>query len=127
MTAGDGAGINRSDNTNWVQYTFITNLGASTVNVQMDNPVALPAWLTLSVTAANPAGVGAVQGARAVPEHSPPDWPLLHSSREFGSCYTGTTPSVDGCQLTYTASVADITLATADTFGPYTVLYTVTP
>lgn len=127
ITAGDGAGINRTNNTNWVQYTFITNIGASTVNVQMDNPEALPAWLTLSVTAANPAGAGAgtrgTGGTRALT----PGMAAASLITGIGSCYTGTAMGVDGCQLTYTASVANITLASADTFGPYTVLYTVTP
>ncbi len=128
VTAGSST-INATNNTNWVQYTFITTAGASTVNVALGAGTAIPAWLTLTVTAANPAaGGGGVKGTGST-QTLTPGMAAAALITGIGSCYTGATASTDGSQLTYSLAVvpAQIGTAAALNLGSYNVTYTVTP
>jgi len=128
VTAGDSV-ITASHNTNWIQYTFVTVAGASTVNVAMSAGVAIPVWLTLTVTAANPAAGGAGVKGSGSTQNLVPGAAAVGLITGIGSCYTGSTASVNGSQLTYTLTIIPASIGSAVPInqGPYTVTYTVTP
>jgi hypothetical protein len=128
VTAGSST-ITTTNNVNWIQYTFITVAGASTVNVALGAGTAFQAWMQLQVTAAAPAaGGGGTKGSGSTVTLTPA-MAATALITGIGSCYTGSTASTDGSQLTYTLGIvpAQIGSAVATNFGGYTVTYTVTP
>lgn len=126
VTGGDNA-VSDSHNTNWIQYTFIVSGSTSHVDVQLTGATEVPAWLTLQVTAAAPAAGGA--GTKG--SGSTKTLTLAAGTQQLitgiGSCYTGTTASTDGSQLTYNLSIN--AFGSAAPVGPYsyTVTYTAVP
>lgn len=126
VIGGDNA-VSDSHNTNWVQYTFIVTGATSHVDVQLTGAVEVPAWLTLAVTAAAPAAGGAGtkgSGGTRTLTIAAGAQSLITA---IGSCYTGTTASTDGSQLTYDLSIN--AFGSAAPIGPlsYTVTYTAVP